>query len=176
MKKVRTISLLVLLFCSFCFNKTCVVAQKNEYVVTNYKSFNDVKKDYLKKKNYRDFGLRYAYITLKTIWSSKKAIIICNAGLTADITKTHIFIKYKGKIYQINNFFGFANSISKDRKYMFVNGGGTFFKIYKYSNGRYKKYKYIFNNGQKKYDSQKKKLSEKYGISKQNIKYIYQKN
>lgn len=174
-KYTKIIFVCTLLLTVLCFGAKSADAKTNGYKVTKYKSYSAVRKAYLKKEWYRDFGMEYAYKTIKTKWGNKNAMILYQCGFTADIAETHIFVKHKKKIYQVAHFIGYANAISRDKKYMFVSGGGTCFAIYRYSGGRYKKYKYVFNDGQEEYKRQQDKLSKKYGVSNMNIKYTFYK-
>lgn len=170
-KAIRTILICTLVFTCFYANTKPANAKADMYKITKYDSFSAVQKDYLTKELYRSFGLRQAYKTMKTKWGDKKAMIINHGGFTADLTQTDIFVKHKKKVYRIAHFMGYADSISNDKKYMFISGSGTYFMIYKYSGGVYKKYKFVENNGQKKYDKQKQKLLSKYGVNHSNISY-----
>lgn len=172
MKKLlqKILLCMVLLIACLSFHTT---AESSTYKATKYKTFSAVQKDYLTKEWYSDFGLNYAYTNVKTKWGNTKALVICKMGVTADCNETNIFVKHKKKIYRIAHFMGYAYSVSKDRKYIFISGSGAFFMIYHYSGGEYKKYKYIANNGQKTFDNKKKKLLEKYGVNTTDIEYQY---
>lgn len=168
---VHTTLLCVLAIICFYSNPKIVSAKSDIYQATKYDSFSAVQKDYANKEKYRTFGLFQAYRTMKTKWGDKKAMIIHHGGFTADLTRTDIFIKHKEKIYRIAHFMGYADSISNDKKYMFISGSGTYFMIYKYRKGGYRKYKYVENNGQKEFDRQKEKLLSRYGVNQTNIQY-----
>lgn len=146
-----------------------MTTQAATYKNTKYKSFADVKKQY-SKDDTQMFGNCFASKKLKTKYGVKNVLMVSSYGTTCDCKSTCIYMKKGKKIFRIANVEGMVTSVSKDRKYFFANGGGTFCSVYKYKGGKYKRVKYLISADSTYFDK-KEKLRKKYKLDVDNVQY-----